>query len=84
MVPRPAHIQGQLRQGIKPFDLRWKKAVDGAESVFATLMGFYFPLSGWCGEAAKASRTIVCASSRMAAQTIRSPEALRMQKGLFS
>ena len=35
MVPRPAHIQGKLRQGIEPLDFRGKKAVYGvADAVF--------------------------------------------------
>ena len=29
MVPRPAHVQGELRQRIEPLDVRGKKAVYG-------------------------------------------------------
>jgi len=29
MVPRPAHVQGKLRQRIEPLDVRGKKAVYG-------------------------------------------------------
>src|SRR5208337_2718096 len=28
MIPRPAHIQGQLRQGIESFDFRGQETVD--------------------------------------------------------
>ena len=28
MIPRPAHIQGEFRQGIEPFDFRGQKVVD--------------------------------------------------------
>ena len=28
MIPRPAHIQGEFRQGIEPLDLRGQQVVD--------------------------------------------------------
>ena len=68
MIPRPAHIQGQLRQGIESLDFRGQKAVDRVADT--CLFAHGSPSScladlGCCGDAAKASLTIVWASSRM-------------------
>ena len=69
MIPRPSHIQGKLGQGIDSLDVRREKTVDWLANgyLFAHGFSFTFVLDGdlACGGAARASLTIVCASSRM-------------------
>ena len=72
MIPRPAHIQGQLGQGIEPLDFRGQKIVDRVADTGLFAHDFSFSYcasdaesSGCCGAAARASLTIVWASSRM-------------------
>ena len=70
MIPRPAHIQGQLRQGIESLDFRGKKVVYRVTDtcLFAHDFSSEFVLAGvpgCCTDTARASLTIVCASSRM-------------------
>src|SRR5664280_3536765 len=70
MIPRPAHIQGKLGQGIEAFDVRGQRTVDRLDGGCLRAQGVFSPdvlLSGpeRCGAAARASLTIVCASSRM-------------------
>ena len=88
MIPRPAHIQGKLRQGIEPLDVRGQKAVNRmadaclfAHRFCSNLFWTEFRMHQFdssspftlntastlicSGTAAKASLTIVWASSRM-------------------
>ena len=46
MIPRPAQIQGQLRQGIEPLDFRGQEAVDRVADtcLFAHAIIFHFLL----------------------------------------
>jgi hypothetical protein len=70
MIPRPAHIQGRLSQGIESLQVRGQKTVDrlADTGLLAHGLSFKFVLTGIpgsCGDAARASLTIVCASSSM-------------------
>ena len=40
MVPRPAHVQGKLCQGIEPLDFRWQKTVDRVADASLFAHGF--------------------------------------------
>ncbi len=77
MIPRPAHIQGQLRQGIESLDFRGQKIVDRVADA-----GLVCSLLGVPILAADGSSQSI-ADDRLgflqdAAQMIRSPEALRI------
>jgi hypothetical protein len=61
VVPRPAHIQSKLSQGVEPFYFRGQKAVYRV----ADTGSFAHDFSLGTGTAANASPTIVWASSRM-------------------
>ena len=67
MTPRPAHVEGQLSEGIEPLDFRGQKAIDRVADTGLFAHGFslgFGPgwVSGRCGDAASASLTIVWAS----------------------
>ena len=44
VIPRPAHIQGEFRQGIEPLDFRGQKIVDGVGAT-AVLAHYCVPVS---------------------------------------
>ena len=75
MIPRPAHIQGQLRQGIESLDFRGQKVVDRVADT-----GLF--AHDLLASAIRRRRQRI-ADDRLgflqdAAQMIRSPEALRI------
>ena len=58
MIPRPAHIQGQLGQGIESLDVRGQKTVDrlADRGLLAHGLSIKFVLTGipsCCGDAAR-------------------------------
>ena len=61
MIPRPAHVQRKLRQGIEALDFGGQKVVDRV----ADAGSFTHDLPLRSGVAAKVASTMACASSRM-------------------
>ena len=75
MIPRPAHIQGQLRQGIESLDFRGQKVVDRVADT--GLFAHDFSSVG-SDASAKSIADDRLGFLQDAAQMIRSPEALRI------
>ena len=79
MIPRPAHIQGQLRQGIESLDFRGQKAVDRVADARLFAHDFSDVLSSDCptGFPAEELTCMIVSSDAVATFASRSPSTCR-------